>query len=370
MEMAEFSLRDRDFMQRALQLAEKGRFAAHPNPMVGCVLVKNDTIVGEGWHQRIGEAHAEPNALEAAGDAAQGATAFVTLEPCAHHGKTPPCCDALIDAGVAEVVMAREDPNPSVNGQGIARLEEAGITVRSGLMQREADVLMAGFLSRMQRHRPRVRLKIACSLDGRIAMSTGESQWITGPEARAEVQELRASAGAVLTGVGTVIADDPSLTVRDAELNPDNRQPLRVVLDSHLRMSPIAKMLSLPGETLIYCCDDSNAESLDYAGATITKIAGDNSRVDVGRVLEDLAGREINDVLVEAGPMVAGRFLEQHLVDELVIYQSPTILGSETMGMATTPSWNSLADGMRLTIIDAVQVGRDMRITAIPEQND
>lgn len=355
-------------MQRSLQLAENGRFGAHPNPMVGCVLVKNETIVGEGWHKVAGEAHAEPIALQAAGDEARGATAYVTLEPCSHQGKTPPCCDALIDAGVSEVVVAREDPNPDVDGQGVARLRDAGITVRSGLMKREADALMAGFLSRVQRGRPRVRLKIACSLDGRIAMVSGESQWITGPDARADVQELRARAGAILTGVGTVLADDPSLTVRDKDLNPYDRQPMRVVLDSQLRMSPTAGMLSLPGETLIYCCDDSNSASINYGSATIVKMAGDDHRVDVAGVLKDLARREINDVLVEAGPMVAGRILEQRLVDEVIVYQAAKILGSETLGMATTPSWKNLADGLQLTILDAVQVGNDMRITAIPEQ--
>lgn len=367
--MPEFSLRDREFMQRALQLAANGRFGAHPNPMVGCVLVKDDTIVGEGWHQRAGEAHAEPNALEAAGDNTQGATAFVTLEPCSHQGKTAPCCDALIAAGISEVVIAREDPNPKVNGQGVAQLEAAGVTVRSGLMRREADVLTAGFLSRVQRGRPRVRLKIACSMDGRIAMASGESQWITGPDARAEVQELRASVGAILTGVGTVIADDPSLTVRDKNLNPYDRQPHRVVLDSQLRMAPTARMLSLPGETLIYCCDDSNSQSIDYSGATIVKQAGEDGRVDIAQVLEDLAQREVNDVLVEAGPMIAGRILEQHLVDEIIIYQAPRILGSETLGMVATPSWKNLTDGLQLTIIDVVQIGSDMRITAIPVQD-
>lgn len=364
--MPEFSLQDREFMQRALQLAANGRFAAHPNPMVGCVLVKGETIVGESWHKRAGEAHAEPNALDLAGEDARGATAFVTLEPCSHHGKTPPCCDALIEAGVSEVVIACEDPNPKVNGQGVARLEAAGIEVRSGLMQREAQTLIAGFLSRVQLGRPRVRVKVACSLDGRIAMSTGESQWITGPESRADVQELRASAGAIITGVGTVIADDPSLTVRDESLSPQDRQPMRVILDSQLRMSPSAKMLNLPGETLIYCCDDSNSASIDYPGATIVKTDSESKRVDIASVLKDLAERDVNDVLVEAGPMVTGRFLEQRLVDEIVIYQAPKILGSETLDMVSTPSWKTLADGLQLTIIDAVQIGSDMRITAIP----
>jgi len=356
-------------MQRALQLAARGKFGAHPNPMVGCVLVKDDEIVGEGWHQRIGEAHAEPNALQSAGRDSRGATAYVTLEPCSHQGKTPPCCDALIAAGVREVVIAREDPNPKVNGSGVLRLREAGVAIRSGLMRQEADALMSGFLSRVERGRPRVRLKIASSLDGRIAMSSGESQWITGAEARADVQHLRARAGAILTGVGTVLADDPALTVREERLNPHNRQPLRVVLDNQLRTPPTAKMLTLPGDTLIYCRDESSAGELRTAGAEVVCFGGVD-RVDLEQVLRDLAQREINDILVEAGPAVAGQLLEQQLVDELLIYQAPVLLGSDTKGMLTTPSWSKLADGQALDIVDVRKLGQDTRITAIPRSRD
>lgn len=356
-------------MQRALQLAANGRYGAHPNPMVGCVLVHGDTVVGEGWHELAGAAHAEPNALRDAGDAALGATAYVTLEPCSHQGKTPPCCDALLAAGVAEVVIAREDPNPKVNGQGVARLEAAGVKVRSGLLRVEADALMAGFLSRLERGRPRVTLKIASSLDGKIAMASGESQWITGPEARADVQALRSSVGAILTGVGTVLADDPALTVRDAAVNPHGRQPIRVVVDSQLRMSSSASMLSQPGETIVYACDDADATSLRDAGATVVLNAAVAGRVDLQEVLADLATREVNDVLVEAGPAVAGRMLEQQLVDQLIVYQAPRILGSETLEMVLTPTWKSLADGVQLRIIDVVQIGNDMRITAVPESD-
>jgi len=364
--MSEFSSQDRRFMQRALQLAERGRFGAHPNPMVGCVLVRDDDIVGEGWHPLAGEAHAEIYALQDAGSMAEGATAYVTLEPCAHHGKTPPCCDALIAAGVSNVVIAREDPNPKVNGQGIARLAKAGITVRTGLLQDAADLLMAGFLSRVSRGRPRVRLKIAASLDGRTAMASGESQWITGAAARKDVQRLRAKAGAILTGIGTVLADDPALTVRDTEINPHNRQPLRVILDSRLRMPASARMLALAGETLIFCRESDNAVELGEAGAEIVRLDSDSDSIDLVNVLEQLAGREINDVLVEAGPTIAGQFLTQRLVDELVIYQAPKILGSETKGMATTPGWERLADGLSLNIIEITPVGDDIRITAIP----
>lgn len=367
--MPEFSTQDHHYMQRALALAERGRYGAHPNPMVGCVLVRDDVVVGEGWHPLAGDAHAEIFALRDAGDQAQGATAYVTLEPCSHHGKTPPCCDALIAAGIAAVVIAREDPNPDVNGQGIASLSAAGISIRSGLLRDEAEALMAGFLSRVQRGRPWVRLKIAASLDGRTAMAGGESQWITGPEARADVQRLRGGAGAILTGVATVIADDPSLTVRDARFNPHNRQPLRVVLDSKLCTPTTARMLSLDGETLIFCGDDANASPLQNAGASVVRVAMDEQFVDPAAVLQALAVREVNDVLVEAGPTVAGQLLMRQLVDELVIYQAPHILGSETRGMVTTPAWRRLADRATLNITDISRLGDDLRITATPDYN-
>jgi diaminohydroxyphosphoribosylaminopyrimidine deaminase/5-amino-6-(5-phosphoribosylamino)uracil reductase len=363
--MAEYSAKDREFMQRSLQLAEQGMFGAHPNPMVGCVLVRDDEIVGEGWHARAGEAHAEVIAIGDAGDKARGATAYVTLEPCSHHGKTPPCCDALIEAGIAQLVIAHQDPNPKVDGKGIERLQAAGLTVRSGLMRQEARHLIAGFLSRIERRRPRVQLKIACSLDGRIAMANGQSQWITGVEARLDVQRLRARAGAVMTGIGTVLADDPSLTVREAKFNPYDRQPLRVVLDSDLRMSPQAKMLALAGATVIFCSTDVNAQALSNAGAELVSVSGRDGLLDLSLVLQELADRGVNDLLVEAGPTIAGQLVEQDLVDEFVIYQAPHILGSETMGMFSTPSWNELADRQSLAITDVAQVGDDTRITAV-----
>jgi diaminohydroxyphosphoribosylaminopyrimidine deaminase/5-amino-6-(5-phosphoribosylamino)uracil reductase len=363
--MSEFSAKDREFMQRSLQLAEQGMFGAHPNPMVGCVLVKDDEIVGEGWHACAGEAHAEVNAIGDAGDKARGATAYVTLEPCAHHGKTPPCCDALIEAGIAQVLIAHQDPNPKVDGKGIERLQAAGLTVRSGLMRQEAQQLMAGFLSRVERGRPRVQLKIACSLDGRTAMANGESQWITGVEARADVQRLRARAGAIMTGIGTVLADDPSLTVREEILNPHDRQPLRVVLDSDLRMSAAARMLSLPGETIVFCSSAASAPGLTNAGAEVVSVSGRDGLLDLALVLQELANRGVNDLLVEAGPTIAGQLVEQNLVDEFVIYQAPHILGSETMGMFSTPSWKELTDRQSLVITDVAQVGNDTRITAV-----
>jgi len=351
-------------MARALRLAERGQYAAHPNPMVGCVLVRDETIVGEGWHVAAGEAHAEINALEAAGDSARGSTAYVTLEPCAHHGKTPPCVEALISAGVSNVVVALEDPFPAVAGRGIAALKKAGLGVRVGLMQSSAEQLLAGFLSRVTRSRPFVRLKMASSLDGGIAMSNGESQWITGPEARADVQRLRARSGAVMTGIGTILADDPSLTVRDTTIDTRGKQPSRVILDNGLRMPLSAEMLALPGQTLVYCIDDEKREALTAAGAEVIKVGAKAGLVDVSAVLGDLASREVNDVLVEAGPTLAGSLINAGLVDELVLYQAPHIMGSETMGMFDTPAWTELANRKSLDISDVRRVGADTRITA------
>ncbi|MEE8426970.1 MAG: bifunctional diaminohydroxyphosphoribosylaminopyrimidine deaminase/5-amino-6-(5-phosphoribosylamino)uracil reductase RibD [Woeseiaceae bacterium] len=362
--MSDYSAIDRAHMERALSLAERGVYTAYPNPMVGCVIVRDGEIVGEGYHKAAGEAHAEVNALAAADDKARGATAYVTLEPCAHHGKTPPCIDALIDAGIAAVVAALEDPYPKVAGRGFAALEKAGIGVRVGLMRAEAEELLRGFLSRVTRGRPFVRLKIASSLDGRIAMANGESQWITGPVARADVQRLRARSGAIMTGIGTVLADDPSLTVRDASLDTGGRQPLRVVLDKDLRMPLSAEMLGLPGDTVIYCVDDRKRQALVDAGAEVVKIAADDGLVQIAAVLDDLGARAINELLVEAGPALAGSLVENQLVDELVIYQAPHIMGSETMGMFQTPSWVELADRQTLEITDVRSVGADTRITA------
>jgi len=362
--MAEFSAAESAFMARALRLAERGVYTAHPNPMVGCVLVKNGEIVGEGWHERAGEAHAEINALRAAGDKARGAIAYLTLEPCSHEGKTPPCAPALIEAGISEVVIAMQDPFPAVSGNGKAALEAAGIKVRSGLMEAAARALNAGFLSRVQRGRPFVRLKVASSLDGAIAMKSGESQWITGPEARDDVQRLRAKSGAILTGIGTVLADDPALNVRDEALDTRGQQPVRAVLDSRLRMPLSAGMLAMPGETIVYCTDDARRQALMDAGARVIRVPRAAGVLDAQQVLADLAGREVNDVLVEAGAAVSGNLLSRRLVDELVIYQAPHIMGSETQPMFSTPEWTRLADRLALDVMDVRRVGPDIRITA------
>ncbi len=351
-------------MARAVALAARGRYTAHPNPMVGCVLVTDGDIVGEGWHEVAGEAHAEIRALEAAGPRARGATAYVTLEPCVHHGKTPPCVDALITAGVSEVVAAIEDPYPRMRGKGIAALSEAGIAVRVGLLEVEVRDLLAGFISRTSRGQPWVRLKIAASLDGCTGMRNGDSQWITGPDARADVQRLRAQAGAILTGIGTVLADDPSLTVRAADIDTRGRQPLRAVLDAKLRIPATARMLDLPGETVVYCSDDSNRVALAKTPAEIVRVGTAVGELDLGEVLADMAAREINEILVEAGPRLAGSFLTHELIDEIVIYQSPHIMGSETLPMFSTPDWTALADRRELEIVETRRVGRDLRVTA------
>jgi diaminohydroxyphosphoribosylaminopyrimidine deaminase/5-amino-6-(5-phosphoribosylamino)uracil reductase len=361
-----FTPADSEYMARALQLARRGLFTAHPNPRVGCVLVKDGRIVGEGWHRKAGEAHAEVAALEDAGADAREATAYVTLEPCSHHGKTPPCADAMIAAGVQGVVAAMEDPNARVSGDGHRALENAGISVRTGLLRDQAAALNAGFLCRMLHGRPFLRLKIAASLDGRTAMANGESQWISSEAARDDVQRLRASSGAVMAGIGTVLADDPGFNVRHDDIDNAGMQPLRVVLDSKLKMPAAARMLSLPGATAVFCTDDTGRSALDAAGASVHVVASRDEGVDLAAVMRKLAELEINDVLVEAGPTLAGSLLAAELVDELVIYQAPHIMGSETRGMFTTPGWQSIDERLNLEIVDVRKIGADLRITAIP----
>jgi diaminohydroxyphosphoribosylaminopyrimidine deaminase/5-amino-6-(5-phosphoribosylamino)uracil reductase len=341
-------------------------YTAHPNPRVGCVIVKDDQIVGEGWHRKTGEAHAEIVALDDAGSDAKGATVYVTLEPCSHEGKTPPCVDALIAAGVSNVIAAMVDPNAQVSGNGHGALESAGIPVRTGLMQNEVESLNAGFLSRMQRGRPFVRLKIAASLDGRTAMANGESQWITGDAARDDVQQLRARSGAVMVGIGTVIADDPGLNVRRDDIDNDEMQPLRVVLDSKLRMPASSRMLSLPGSTAVFCTDDAERRKLVAAGASIHVVAAGEGGVDLPAVMNKLADLEINEVLAEAGPTLAGSLIDSGLADELVIYQAPHIMGSETRAMFMTPNWQKMGQRLKVDIVDVRNIGADLRITATP----
>lgn len=362
--MTTFSKADHSFMARALKLARMGLTTAHPNPRVGCVLVRDGAVVGEGWHRAAGEAHAEVNALAAAGGRARGSTAYVTLEPCTRTGRTGPCVEALKLAGVAKVIFAVADPSQHAGRGQPTALEEAGIEVSSGLMQSEARALNEGFLTRVGQRRPFVRLKVASSLDGAMAMRNGQSQWITGEAARRDVQKLRARSGAILTGIGTVLADDPWLTVRDAA--SVLQQPLRAIVDSTLRMPPAAKMLGQPGRTIVFCTEDGNRAPLADAGASVCCVGGAPGRVDLAAVLRELAALEINDVLVEAGPALSGSLLAGGHVDELVIYQAPHIMGSETHGMFATPGWTGLKDRRQLLVLDVRRVGQDLRIVARP----
>lgn len=350
-------------MARALQLAKRGLYTSDPNPRVGCVIVQNGQIVGEGWHQRAGEAHAEINALAVAGLQARGATAYVTLEPCCHHGRTPPCSAALVKAGIARVVAAMPDPNPRVASQGIAELEKAGIRVDTGLLQAESERQNPGFIARMARGRPYLRVKLAASLDGRTALANGQSKWITGEAARADVQHLRARSSAILTGIGTVLADDPSLTVRDFNID---RQPLRVVVDAQLRMQPTARMLNLPGTTLIVTGEEhvKNAAALRTAGAEVLGLPLVSERINLKLLLEHLATREVNEVLVEAGATLCGELLHAGLVDELVLYLAPHLLGSGARGLFTIPGLEDMADRIMLSIEDVRAIGSDWRVTA------
>ena len=352
-----FSISDHEFMTRALRLAERGLTTTTPNPRVGCVIAKDGQVLGEGWHQRAGEPHAEIHALQQSGASARGATAYVTLEPCSHFGRTPPCADALINAGIARVVVSLRDPNPLVAGEGLARLRVAGVEVGSGLMESEALALNIGFIARMTRGRPWLRLKIACSLDGKTALLNGQSQWLTGQAARQDVHQWRARSCAILTGSGTVLADNPSLTVRDV---PCSRQPLRVVVDSRLRTPPDAKILQ-GGNTLIFSAQESQLNHVEV-------IAHPNlaQQVDLSAMLHDLARRGINEVLVEAGQRLNGALLAAGLVDELLIYQAPFIVGDKAMGMFGLPELTDLSAKRELRIIDARRIGADMRYTARP----
>ena len=350
-------------MARALQLAKRGLYTTDPNPRVGCVIVRDGQVVGEGWHRRAGEPHAEVHALAAAGQQARGATAYVSLEPCCHHGRTPPCSEALVKAGIARVVAAMPDPNPRVASQGIADLEKAGIRVDIGLLQAESERLNPGFISRMTRARPYLRVKLAASLDGRTALANGESKWITGEAARADVQRLRARSSAILTGIGTVLTDDPSLTVRN--LNVD-RQPLRVVVDPQLRMRPAARMLTLPGTTLVVTSDQHAhaAATLRAAGAEVLHLPVVSERMNLKLLMEHLAAREVNEVLVEAGATLCGELLRAGLIDELVLYLAPHLLGSGARGLFNIPRLADMDQRIALDIQDVRAIGKDWRITA------
>ncbi|PWW35672.1 bifunctional diaminohydroxyphosphoribosylaminopyrimidine deaminase/5-amino-6-(5-phosphoribosylamino)uracil reductase RibD [Chromohalobacter israelensis] len=366
-------------MARALQLARHGLYTTHPNPRVGCVVVNAGRIVGEGYHAYAGGPHAEVHALREAGDAAAGATAYVTLEPCSHHGRTPPCAQALIDAGVRRVVVAMVDPNPQVAGRGVAMLREAGIEVGVGLLATDAEALNVGFVKRMRDGLPFVRLKMAMSLDGRTAMASGESQWITGASARTEVQRLRARASAVMTGVDSVIFDNSRLTVRADQLALEDgeaiarRQPLRVVVDSRLRLPLAAACLREPGRTLVATCtpDEARREALSRAGAEVLMLPADEGgRVDLRALLAYLARDEqCNEVLLETGATLAGAMLDLEAIDEMHLFVAPTLLGGEARPLFALPGLERMAQQRPLHIDDIRAVGQDWRIVARPSRS-
>ena len=357
---------DRVWMEKALALAEKGRFSASPNPRVGCVIVNEDKLVGEGFHERAGEAHAEVHALCMAGELARGATAYVTLEPCVHHGRTPPCTNALIDAGIARVVLACRDPNPLVAGRGIARLEKAGITVTGGILQKQALRLNRAFFHRMATARPWVTLKIAASMDGCTALANGASKWITGAAAREDVHRQRLAADGVLAGTGSVIGDDARLTARyDTTLA--RRQPLRIVVDSLLKTPPDAAIFQSPEPILIATLRDSEQRA-DYPPQTeILRLpATEEGKPNLALLLEVLGERELNQIFVEAGARLAGAFIARKLADEILLYQAPTFLGKTARKMVDIPAFERLSDRMAYVIDDSRPIGKDWRFTLLP----
>jgi diaminohydroxyphosphoribosylaminopyrimidine deaminase/5-amino-6-(5-phosphoribosylamino)uracil reductase len=353
---------DREFMGRALELAGRGLYTTTPNPRVGCVVVKDGTVVGEGWHEKAGLAHAEVLALAQAAGRARGATLYLNLEPCSHHGRTPPCADAVIAAGAARVVAAMQDPNPQVAGAGFARLRAAGIRVEAGLMEEEARELNIGFVSRMTRGRPWTRMKIAASLDGRTALANGRSQWITGEPARRDGHHWRARACAVLTGIGTVKDDDPRLTVRDVQTL---RQPLKVLIDSRLEVDPAARLFD-EGQVLVVAAkqDAARADALRARGAEVIFLPNAEGKTELMSVLRELGRRGINELHVEAGTRLNGSLLREDCVDELLVYLAPGVIGDTGRGMFALPELAALEERIRLAFVSVDRVGDDVRVIA------
>lgn len=364
--MSGFSALDHRWMARALQLAERARYTTKPNPMVGCVIADGERLLGEGWHQRAGEPHAEVFALRAAGEAARGATAYVTLEPCAHHGRTPPCAEALVAAGVARVVYAAHDPNPKVDGQGAARLRAAGIEVQDGLMREAARIQNRAFFSRLERGRPWLRIKLAMSLDGRTALANGESKWITAEAARADVQRWRAQSHALLTGSGTVLADDPQLTVRLGDDTPFVA-PLRVVLDSGLRALAMSRVRDASAPTLYVHAADAAIPPAADALERLAVLRGADGGVELGEVLAALATRGIGEVQVEAGARLTGALLRAGLVDELLLYVAPLLLGERGRPLFDGLGIESMTQRFGLRLVESRQVGDDLRLLLQPD---
>jgi len=357
-----FSEFDRLMMNHALALAERGLYTTTPNPRVGCVIARTGVVLGEGFHEKAGEPHAEVHALRMAGDKTHGATLYVTLEPCSHQGRTPPCANALVDAGLARVVVAMQDPNPKVAGQGIARLRAAGITVDIGLMEDAARELNVGFIARMTRGRPWLRLKVAATLDGKTALPDGRSQWITGPEARRDGHAFRARACALLTGIGTVRDDDPQLNVREVQTP---RQPLKILIDSKLEVPLQAKLLR-EGKTLVACAQENKEKSaaLRDRGIEVLLLPNARGKVELKALLQELARRELNEIHAEAGFKLNGSLLTEGMVDELLVYMAPRLMGHEGLGMFNLPSLPDLAAMPQLDIFDVARIGADLRLRA------
>lgn len=355
-----------EYMARAIQLAEKPEFSPHPNPRVGCVIVNNNCIVGEGFHEYAGGPHAEVNALAQAGKLAEGGIAYVSLEPCCFHGRTPPCVDALIKAKVKKVFIAMLDPNPKVAGKGVALLEQAGIEVESGLLAEQASELNKGFIKRMTKGLPWVRCKIAMSLDGRTAMADGESQWISGKAARQDVQRYRARSDAILTGIGTVLTDNPRMTVRGIDANSSaSRQPLRVIVDSQLRVKSDLNIFNEAGDVLVATLSDKPASFEE--NISVEHFPASESGIDLSSLLGYLAKQEINEVQVEAGAKLNGALLSEGLIDELVIYMANSIMGDSARGLFALPQLQSMKDKISLRCLDMRQVGENFRFTMQPE---
>ncbi len=358
----QWTTQDFEWMTQALRLAERGLYTTSPNPRVGCVIVKNGQLIGVGFHLKAGEPHAEVHALRQAGNHTKGATAYVTLEPCSHYGRTPPCAHALVEAGVSRVVIAMQDPNPLVAGKGIAYLQSHGIEVTSGLLQTQAQALNPGFILRMTQQRPYVRLKVAASLDGKTALANGASQWITSAASRKDVHHWRARSCAMLTGIGTVLHDDPSLTVREVDTP---RQPLRVIVDSQLRIPLNARVLHGGHAVIAYAqAPQDKLALLQAQGVQTIALPDAAGQIDINALLKTLAQQQINEVMVEAGAGLNGAMLQSGLVDELLMYYAPKLMGNTGAGMFNLPAFETMSQALDLNIIDVRHFGQDIRIQA------
>lgn len=358
----QWTTQDFEWMTLALRQAERGLYTTSPNPHVGCVIVKGSQLISEGAHLKAGEPHAEVHALRQAGANARGATAYVTLEPCSHYGRTPPCAHALVEAGVSRVVVAMQDPNPLVAGKGIAYLQQHGIEVSAGLLEAQALALNPGFVLRMTQQRSFVRVKVAASLDGKTALANGASQWITSPASRRDVHHWRARSCAMLTGIGTVLHDDPSLTVRDVD---SSRQPLRVIVDSQLRIPLTAKVLQHGHAIIAYAqAPEDKIARLQALGVQTLELPNAAGQVDIAGLLGSLAQRQINEVMVEAGAGLNGALLQTGLVDELLLYYAPKLLGATATGMFALPVFTEITQALDLQLLDVRQFGPDIRLQA------